>query len=117
MENELRDPKYFLEYLLPRPIRLAFLGASGFGCFIALVIGVAGLSAEGLQVAKEDGTLLNLGINALGLAVFAGPFHSVYIYHSSSVTTQHVQPNFAIVDAISLKQLEPSFRELQGTKE
>ena len=27
MEDELRDPKYFLEYLLPRPVRLAFLGA------------------------------------------------------------------------------------------
>lgn len=72
MEDELRDPKYFLEYLLPRPVRLTLFGASGFGCFIALLLGVANLAAEGLQVAREDGSLLNLGINAIGLAVFAG---------------------------------------------
>ena len=72
MEDELKDPKYFLEYLLPRPIRLAFFGASGFGCFIALVLGVAAVSADGLQVSREQGTLVNLGINALGLAMFAG---------------------------------------------
>jgi hypothetical protein len=76
MENELRDPKYFLEYLVPRPIRLAVLAASGFGCFIALLLCVATLAAEGVQVAKEDGTLLNFGINAVGLTAFTGTIAS-----------------------------------------
>jgi hypothetical protein len=74
LENELRDPKYFLEYFLPRPLRLTFFGASAFGCFIALLLGVGQLSADGLQLASQDGTLLNLGINTLGLTVFLALF-------------------------------------------
>eukprot|EP00892_Ulva_mutabilis_P007933 jgi/Ulvmu1/5511/UM023_0047.1 len=74
MEDELRDPKYFLEYFLPRPLRLVFFAASGLGCLIALLLGIAQISAEGTQAAAADGTLTNLAINGGGLATFLGLF-------------------------------------------
>lgn len=74
LEDELRDPKYFLEYFLPRPLRLTFFAASGLGCLIALLLGITQVSAEGMQAASADGTLTNLIINGAGLATFLGLF-------------------------------------------
>ena len=73
LENELRDPKYFLEYFLPRPLRLTFLGAGAASCLIATFISGARVSA-GVQAASADGSLRTLGVNALGFALFAGLF-------------------------------------------
>lgn len=74
LEDELRDPKYFLEYFLPRPLRLTFFAASALGCLIALLLGITQISAEGTQAAQADGTLTNLLVNGIGLAAFVGLF-------------------------------------------
>lgn len=74
LEDELRDPKYFLEYFLPRPIRLVFFASSGLGCLIALLLGITQVSAEGMQAAAADGSLTNLAVNSIGLATFLALF-------------------------------------------
>lgn len=47
MEDELRDPKNFLEYFLPRPLRLAFFGGSAASCLIAAAITAVRLAQVG----------------------------------------------------------------------
>ncbi len=103
LEDELRDPKNFVEYFLPRPLRLAFFGFSAASCLIACLINVARIAqARGLyppptllvsppcthlppspftQAPSElliPGTpaATNLTINLIGLLTFA----SLFIY-------------------------------------
>ena len=75
MENELRDPKYFLEYFLPRPLRLTFLGGGAASCLIASAIAGSRVAA-GASAAAADGSLRNLVVNALGFVLFTGLFAS-----------------------------------------
>lgn len=73
MENELRDPKNFAEFFLPRPLRLAFFGASALSTLVATLVSAAGVAA-GPALAREDGTLQNLVVNIIGFATFSGLF-------------------------------------------
>lgn len=74
MEDELRDPKNFVEYFLPRPLRLAFFGGSAASCLIATLLSVTRVASEGVGAARADGSLTNVFVNAAGLAVFAALF-------------------------------------------
>ena len=81
MEDELRDPKNFVEYFLPRPLRLVFFGFSAASCLIACLINVARLAqdpAELLQPGSAGAT--NLTINLLGLITFA----SLFVYDQAA---------------------------------
>ncbi|KAF6253956.1 S-adenosyl-L-methionine-dependent methyltransferase [Scenedesmus sp. NREL 46B-D3] len=76
LEDELRDPNNFLEYLLPRPLRLAFFGFSAASTFVAALISAAKLIQEPALQAAEGGGAQNLVINLVGLLVFAGLFYA-----------------------------------------
>ncbi|KXZ55204.1 hypothetical protein GPECTOR_3g348 [Gonium pectorale] len=74
MEDELRDPKNFLEFFLPRPLRLAFFGASAASCLIASVLtAVRLLQSPALELAEGTGPR-DLVVNLIGLATFAALF-------------------------------------------
>ncbi|PNW88683.1 hypothetical protein CHLRE_01g040300v5 [Chlamydomonas reinhardtii] len=74
MEDELRDPKNFLEYFLPRPLRLAFFGGSAASCLIAsLITAVQLIQSPALELA-EGTTARDLIVNIIGLATFTGLF-------------------------------------------
>ncbi|GLC37907.1 hypothetical protein PLESTB_001503700 [Pleodorina starrii] len=76
MEDELRDPKNFLEFFLPRPLRLAFFGASAASCLIAtLLTAVRLVQSPALELA-EGTAPRDLIVNLIGLATFA----SLYVY-------------------------------------
>eukprot|EP00879_Flechtneria_rotunda_P009523 GHRR01009967.1.p1 GENE.GHRR01009967.1~~GHRR01009967.1.p1 ORF type:complete len:374 (+),score=67.81 GHRR01009967.1:945-2066(+) len=74
LEDELRDPKNFVEYFLPRPLRLAFYGGSAMSCFVAALITAAKLIQEPALQAAEGSGVQNLIVDVVGLAVFAGLF-------------------------------------------
>ncbi|KAG2448509.1 hypothetical protein HYH02_006400 [Chlamydomonas schloesseri] len=74
MEDELRDPKNFLEYFLPRPLRLAFFGGSAASCLIAsLITAVQLIQSPALELA-EGTAARDLVVNIIGLLTFAGLF-------------------------------------------
>jgi hypothetical protein len=70
LEDELRDPKYFLEYFLPRPLRLVFCYSSAASCFLAILIGAATIAGSGIDDRSE--LLRNLVINTVGFGTFLG---------------------------------------------
>eukprot|EP00878_Enallax_costatus_P014687 GHUV01015363.1.p1 GENE.GHUV01015363.1~~GHUV01015363.1.p1 ORF type:complete len:364 (+),score=98.26 GHUV01015363.1:1246-2337(+) len=74
LEDELRDPKNFLEYFLPRPLRLALFGGSALSCFVGALITAAKLIQEPALQAAEGTGPQNLIINVVGLLVFAALF-------------------------------------------
>lgn len=75
MEDELRDPKNFVEYFLPRPLRIVFFGFSAASCLIACLINVARLAADPAELLQPGSAgATNLAVNLLGLATFAGLF-------------------------------------------
>ncbi|WIA39476.1 hypothetical protein OEZ86_005574 [Tetradesmus obliquus] len=76
LEDELRDPKNFLEYFLPRPLRLAFFGFSAASTFVAALISAAQLIQEPALQAAATGGAQNLVINVIGLLVFGGLFYA-----------------------------------------
>eukprot|EP00884_Botryococcus_braunii_P000550 jgi/Botrbrau1/10496/Bobra.0133s0099.2 len=67
-EDELKDPGNFLEYLLPRPLRLTLLGGGVVSCFVASAISASQLARDLSYQLQPDFTtvLVNLG----GLAAF-----------------------------------------------
>lgn len=73
IEDELRDPKNFVEYFLPRPLRLTFFAGAALSCFIALAL-AASRAGRSLPAAAADGSLRDLGLNATGAVVFLALF-------------------------------------------
>ncbi|GFH10911.1 uncharacterized protein HaLaN_06315, partial [Haematococcus lacustris] len=80
LEDELRDPRTPLEYLAPRPVRLALCYCCAASCGLALLLGIVSLvtaspSLDSLVTSSEGALsdpLRNLLVNALGLAAFVG---------------------------------------------
>ncbi|GLI60582.1 hypothetical protein VaNZ11_002699 [Volvox africanus] len=84
MEDELRDPKYFLEYLLPRPLRVGFFGASAASCLIATALtAVRLLQSPALELADGTGPR-DLIVNIIGLITFA----SLFVYDQRQAQTR-----------------------------
>ena len=73
LENELRDPKNFVEFFLPRPLRLTVLGGGAASCALACWLCATRVAANA-QVASADGTLRDLGINLVGFLLFLSLF-------------------------------------------
>ena len=73
LEDELRDPKYFLEYFLPRPLRLTLFGGAAVSCLIATLLAATRFAANA-NLAAADGTTTNLGVNVTGFTVFLALF-------------------------------------------
>ncbi|GBF93260.1 hypothetical protein Rsub_05992 [Raphidocelis subcapitata] len=90
-EDELRDPANFVEYFLPRPIRLAFFGFSSASCVIATLLAAARLAAAlsapdpllspladagdaAADAAPWAAAAANVAVNAAGAAGFAALF-------------------------------------------
>ncbi|KAG2444930.1 hypothetical protein HXX76_001666 [Chlamydomonas incerta] len=74
MEDELRDPKNFLEFFLPRPLRLAFFGGSAASCLIAsLITAVSLIQSPALELA-EGSAARDLVVDLIGLVTFAALF-------------------------------------------
>eukprot|EP01023_Acetabularia_acetabulum_P007627 TRINITY_DN13351_c0_g1_i6.p2 TRINITY_DN13351_c0_g1~~TRINITY_DN13351_c0_g1_i6.p2 ORF type:complete len:369 (-),score=56.17 TRINITY_DN13351_c0_g1_i6:245-1351(-) len=73
MENELRDPKYFLDYFFPRPIRITLFGFSAFSCLIGTFLTLSAVIKD-QAFAIEDGLVQNVGINLFGVVLFTALF-------------------------------------------
>jgi len=74
MEDELRDPSNFLEYMLPRSVRLVLLWGAAASCLVAALLGVGRLLQDPLALSDAPGStqdITNLAINAAGAAGFA----------------------------------------------
>lgn len=50
LEDELRDPSNFLEYLLPRPVRQTLLWGSALSCLIATILTIIRITSSQAQV-------------------------------------------------------------------
>lgn len=69
----MRDPKNFLEFFLPRPLRLAFFGGSAASCFIAAILTVTRL-IQSPALDLEGMGFRDLAVNVIGLATFLALF-------------------------------------------
>eukprot|EP00877_Chromochloris_zofingiensis_P002138 jgi/Chrzof1/11925/Cz06g14250.t1 len=94
MEDELRDPKNFVEYFLPRPLRLAFLGGSAVSCFIASLLSAARLIQEPAVLVAEGIGPCDLLINIIGMTTFG-----VLFYFDNKAADARVQQRKRIRDA------------------
>lgn len=73
MEDELRDPKNFVEYFLPRPLRLAFFLGSAVSCLIASLLSAFRVAEDpSAAFVAGSGATTNLVVNLIGLATFTG---------------------------------------------
>ncbi|CAK0744806.1 hypothetical protein CVIRNUC_001575 [Coccomyxa viridis] len=73
IENELRDPSNFLEFLVPRPLRLVLTGSGAASCLIATVITGTQLLAD-LRYGGSGDAIPTVAINAAGGLLFAALF-------------------------------------------
>lgn len=67
MEDELRDGSSFVDFLLPRPVRVVALGAAAAGCAVGTAVDIAAALAPG---GADAPTLDALPINAAGALAF-----------------------------------------------
>jgi len=74
MEDELKDPGNFLEYFLPRPIRLTVFGFSAASCLIGTVIAAAQALSPAVALGGNPGQ--TAAIDLVGAAVFGAIFVS-----------------------------------------
>lgn len=72
MEDELRDPKNFVEYFLPRPLRQAFLWGSGASSLIAALLALSSTLQDPAALAAGPSAFTNLAINSGAAALFIG---------------------------------------------
>ncbi|MEW5302378.1 MAG: hypothetical protein WDW36_005171 [Sanguina aurantia] len=70
IEDELRDPRNFLEYLLPRPLRKLVWAGSAASCTIAAVLTAVRLIQVPDLLSSGSAIPRDLVINLLGLAMF-----------------------------------------------
>lgn len=76
LEDELRDPRNFVEYLVPRPIRRVLLGSAAVSCLIASALAVTQLIQDaslGMSGASGD-TVKTLLVDLAGFAAFGALF-------------------------------------------
>lgn len=72
MEDELRDPKNFLEYLFPRPIRQWLLWGTAASSLVATLFTLARFVQEPAAVQTDPPQVFqDLALNAAGAVVFA----------------------------------------------
>jgi hypothetical protein len=74
MEDELRDPKNFLEYFLPRPLRLVFFGASAASCLVAALLATMQM-ATSMSAAVDRALVVNLAVDAVAFLTFLALFN------------------------------------------
>jgi len=72
MEDELRDPKNFVEYFIPRPVRQWYLWGSGASCLLALLLNISRILREPALLQPGGSGVQDLVINVAGVAVFFG---------------------------------------------
>ncbi|KAK9811561.1 hypothetical protein WJX72_005954 [[Myrmecia] bisecta] len=76
LEDELKDPKNFLEFFLPRPLRLLFFGGAAASCFIATLLSAVRFNGDlgyGLPFPRDDA--VQVAVNLIGLVTFAGLYY------------------------------------------
>lgn len=73
MEDELKDPNNFVDYLLPRGVRKVLTGASAAGCLLGTFLAAARLLSVPTGLV-ESGDVKNLAINFAALVVFVALF-------------------------------------------
>ncbi|KAK3258856.1 hypothetical protein CYMTET_32118 [Cymbomonas tetramitiformis] len=74
MEDELADPKSFVDYLLPRPIRKGLTGAGAAACLVGTVLTVSQITSSGSLGILTRSDFVNLGINIAGFALLLALF-------------------------------------------
>ncbi|CAL5219272.1 g1072 [Coccomyxa viridis] len=73
IEDELRDPSNFLEYFVPRPLRLVLTGSGAVSCLIATVITGTQLLSD-VKYGGGGASAPTVAINAAGCLLFAALF-------------------------------------------